>query len=124
MVGARTVIAAGWVAAALLLAGPAHAGQRETNTGDNVVATDGGPVLLSVGGDEGRITAQPTEYFATRDGGFVGRGQYLVEVIRDDRTRTYSGKTPCGRTGTIRVGDLVRIRVDSGAVAAGSRHRC
>jgi hypothetical protein len=121
---ARTVIAAGGVAAALLLAGPAHARQAETGTGDNVVVTNGGPVLLSAGGDDGRVVTQPVQYYATRDGGFVGRGQYLVEVIRGDRTRTYSGETPCGGAGTIRVGDLVRIRVDSGVVAAGSRHHC
>ena len=122
----RAWIAVAGAAASLVvvLLPAAHADQGTTFVGDDVVVTHGGPLVLRAGGPSGLVVTGPATYHATRDGGFVGRGGYLITVVGDRGTARYTSSTPCAGTGAIRVGDRVHIRVDAGFVAAGSSHHC
>ena len=121
----RAWIAVAGAAASLgVLLPAAHADHDATFVGDDVVVTYAGPLTLRAGGPSGLVTASPATYYATRDGGFVGRGGYLITVVGDRGTTRYTSSTPCAGTGVIRAGDRVHIRVDAGFVAAGSSHHC
>ena len=122
----RAWIAVAGAAASLVvvLLPAAHADHDATFVGDDVVVTNGHPLTLRVGGPSGLVSASPATYYATRDGGFVGRGGYLITVVGDRGTARYTSSSPCAGIGVIRVGDRVQIRVDAGVVAAGSSHHC
>jgi hypothetical protein len=120
----KGTVAVAAVTAVVALAGPARADHETVSARDNVLVTDLGAVVLRAGGPEGSVATATLTYYATRDGGFVGRGSYVVRIVGDDGTRVYRSSKGCARTGAIEYGDRVQIRVDSGFVAAGSRHHC
>ncbi|HVF33004.1 MAG TPA: hypothetical protein VM933_08205, partial [Acidimicrobiales bacterium] len=74
-------------------------------------------------------------YEATRPGGYVAQGSWIIEIERGGFRRTLSaqaGDRACGEVGVIRPGDVVRATVrggvessgDPGSVRVGTRWSC